>query len=76
MEVFIINDFMPARGQTFDVVTYGLHLANFDTILGLDLGGGLMLEPEYLAAGLRLTVVQAPATTASGGSGGGYHLNN
>ena len=60
LNVSIINGFTPAQGQTFRVVGWASRTGTFGTITGLDLGGGLRLDPSYGATGLTLTVVPSP----------------
>jgi hypothetical protein len=63
LNVTLADGFTPAVTQTFDVLTFSSRLGSFDTIAGLDLGGGLQLQPAFdpVAAPtrLRLTVVSA-----------------
>jgi hypothetical protein len=39
------------------VVGYGSRSGTFTTLTGLDLGGGLRLDPSYGATGLTVTLV-------------------
>jgi uncharacterized repeat protein (TIGR01451 family) len=57
LNVSLINGFTPSLGQSFKVVGYGSRTGTFTTLTGLDLGGGLRLDPSYGATGLTLTVV-------------------
>jgi hypothetical protein len=45
--VSLINAFNPANGNTFAVMTYGSRSGTFTTLIGLNLGGGLELDPVY-----------------------------
>jgi hypothetical protein len=75
-------------GETFEIITYGSHSGEFAMIEGLDLGGGLVLYPEYTPTALVLTVVEIRAigghvldsdnnplegVEIMGGSGGGSY---
>ncbi|MHC4909662.1 MAG: hypothetical protein ACYTF9_08100, partial [Planctomycetota bacterium] len=57
--VVTVDGFVPLAGDTFDVVTYPSLVGSFDGIDGLDVGGGIALEPAYLPQSLRLTAVVA-----------------
>ena len=57
LAVSLLDGFEPERGQSFEVLTYTSREGTFDDLTGLDLGGGLSLEPNYSATGLVLTVV-------------------
>jgi hypothetical protein len=57
--------FAPTEGQTFTVLTAGSLSGTFSSITGLNIGGGLQLEPNYTATGLTLTVVSTSAATIS-----------
>ena len=63
LNVAIVPGFTPALGQVFDVLTYTSRVGAFDSISGLDLGGGLELQPIFDPVGvtprLRLQVVTA-----------------
>jgi len=60
LDVSRINGFSPALGQSFVVLTWGSRTGTFTALTGLDLGGGLALQPSYGATGLTLTVVSSP----------------
>jgi hypothetical protein len=62
LSVSLINGFVPAVGQTFDVALYSAASGQFASYAGLDLGNGLSLEPHYLSDRLELVVVPAPGT--------------
>ena len=54
LRVSLAAGFVPAEGSVFHVVSTGSRTGAFATIAGLDLGGGLVLEPDYTATGLDL----------------------
>ncbi|MEP0547484.1 MAG: Ig-like domain-containing protein [Rhodothermales bacterium] len=58
--VGLSGGYVPEVGQTFDVLTYSDRAGEFETYTGLELGGGLALEPSYDDANgaLTLTVVE------------------
>ena len=59
LNITLVNSPVPLAGQTFDVLEYSDHIGGFSHINGLDIGNGLVLHPEYLETGLRLTVRSA-----------------
>jgi hypothetical protein len=59
MEITLVNGFTPSLGNSFQVMTFASRAGSFDTILGLDLGGGLVLDPQYSATNLTLVVENA-----------------
>ena len=54
--VNLINSFSPLLAQTFDVVTFASRTGTFGTVNLPALGGGLALQPNYLATSLQLEV--------------------
>jgi Tol biopolymer transport system component len=57
----ITNGFPPQVGQTFTVLTFtGTRAGDFASYTGMDLGGGLVLEPQWNATSLDLVVTQPP----------------
>lgn len=62
LDVLLIDGFMPELGDEFLIVTFGSVAGDFDTYSGLDLGGGLWLEPSFTSHGLVLTTVPEPST--------------
>ena len=57
LDVVLIDGFVPALGQGFEVLRYGSRAGTFTAINGLDLGNGIRLEPTYGANTLILRVV-------------------
>jgi uncharacterized repeat protein (TIGR01451 family) len=78
LSVSHINSFVPASGNTFQILTYGgrPNSTAFGTINGLDYGSGNTLVPTYGASDLQLVTnnvqadlaasVSAPSTVANG----------
>ena len=61
LDLAVIDGFVPAQGDSFTVATYATTgVPPFDTVLGADLGGGLMLVPTYGPAELVLDVQSPP----------------
>ncbi|NOS69615.1 MAG: hypothetical protein HOP33_06770 [Verrucomicrobia bacterium] len=49
------NGYLPNPGDTFSVLSYPASTSSFTCLSGMDLGGGLLLQPHYNATGLTLT---------------------
>jgi hypothetical protein len=61
LEVVLLEGFLPAPGERFEVLTADLGIASpFAILVGLHLGGGLRLEPRYTATGLTLVAAGVP----------------
>jgi hypothetical protein len=57
LEVTLVNGFQPVAGQTFEIIK-GTALTNtFSHIAGLDLGGGLYLNPVFSSTNLVLATM-------------------
>ncbi|MGE3166740.1 MAG: beta strand repeat-containing protein [Planctomycetota bacterium] len=55
------SGFAPALGNVFPVITHGSTSGTqFSAVTGGALGGGLALQPTYLASGVNVSVVNAP----------------
>ncbi len=52
----LIDSFVPAIGDDFDILTYGSIVGAFETVTGLDLGNGTRLALIYGASALTLRV--------------------
>jgi len=63
--VTLVNGFTPAEADTFTVLRYGSRLGTFASTTGLDLGGGLTLQPAYTDTALYL-IAQVPALSLTG----------
>lgn len=62
LDVDLIEGFQPEPGQSFDVMTFGSCIDEFDQYSGLDLGNGLWLEPRFTEHSLTLiTMVPEPS---------------
>ncbi len=48
------NGFVPSPGQTFHVLSYPASTNQFNCLSGLDLGGGILLQPQFSSTGLTL----------------------
>jgi hypothetical protein len=66
LSLVMLNGYRPAAGDAFTVLTYASHTQTFGNIFGLDVGGGIHLNPVYSSGDLTLTAVQ----TDSGRNGG------
>jgi hypothetical protein len=57
LELSLTDNFAPALGNTFDIITFEASAGSFATITGIDLGGGRSLLPSVQPTLFRLTVV-------------------
>ncbi|MBI2481702.1 MAG: hypothetical protein HYV60_24565 [Planctomycetia bacterium] len=68
LSLTLVNGFVPSVGDSFQVVTYGSRVGQFETLVGLDIGGGKVLIPSYTATGLVLQTASALTATSLGTS--------
>jgi hypothetical protein len=54
LDVTLANGFVPASGDTVQVLTYASHTGVFDQIMGLNLPNGLVFAPTYTSTALSL----------------------
>jgi len=57
LNIGLTNGFRPNGGDRFEVIRYGSNALAFDHINGLDLGGGLFLQPTFSTTNLVLVTV-------------------
>ena len=57
LNILRVNGFQPVGGDAFEIIKYASHSGFFDSISGLNLGGGFYLEPTFSSTNLILTVV-------------------
>ena len=50
----VINQYRPDVGDQFQIMTFGSRVGNFASMLGLDLGDGLIFDPRFDASSLTL----------------------
>ena len=62
LDISLIEEFESSAGDSFEIITFASCSGAFDTINGLDLGGGLSLLPVYDAGSLTLLTVPEPTT--------------
>ena len=48
------NGFLPSPGESFKLLSYPAATNNFGCLVGLDLGGGILLQPEFRSGNLAL----------------------
>jgi hypothetical protein len=60
LAITLIDAFVPALNDAFTIMTFGSRSGIFNTVSGADIGGGLLLNPEYGAANIVLRTVLAP----------------
>ncbi len=58
LNVSVIDGFTPQLGDSFVIMTFDSLVGDFATYTGLDLAGGLALQPSLSESSLTLTVVQ------------------
>jgi hypothetical protein len=58
LNVGLIGGYTPQPGDTFGIVTFASATGNFATLNGVDLGGGLSLDPSYNDTDLTLVTTQ------------------
>lgn len=61
LEITLINDFSPAPGDTFQILTCGLAAGDFASIQGLYIPGGVFLIPIQSPTGLVLVASSLPS---------------
>jgi hypothetical protein len=65
LTIVLFNGFAPdpTNPDMFPIITFGRHDSSddFAQYNGTDLGGGLMLVPQYTAGGLTLVATQSPS---------------
>lgn len=59
LNLSLINSFIPAVGNAFDVLTFGSRTGTFTTVTGTDIGGGLQLTPAYTTTKVTINTVAA-----------------
>jgi hypothetical protein len=76
LNVTLANGYMPNVGDSFQVLLFGSRSGDFAAENGLNLGGGLQLDPEYSTSGLTLVTMATNPPPPGGGasSGGGPHF--
>ena len=57
LNISLIDGFVPSVGDTFEVINYDSLNGSFNSINGLDLGGGLSLDAVFSEDRLTLNVV-------------------
>ena len=68
LNVSLINEFVPAVGNSFQIMTFGSRSpadSDFPTKNGLNLTNGLVFTPVYHPTDLTLTTVQTPTITTN-----------
>jgi hypothetical protein len=62
LDVSLINDFRPALGSMFEILTFNQRSGTFDVIDGLTPASGVILSPTYTVSSLVLEVIQEAHT--------------
>jgi len=55
--IFLVDGFRPVHGDRFEIVRFEASHGFFDQMVGLELGDGLFLEPEFNSTNLVLATV-------------------
>jgi hypothetical protein len=76
LNVSLVNGFLPNLDDRFQVLLFGSHIGNFSAENGLDVGGGLRLDPQFDAGSLTLVTTggNAPPPPGGAGSNGSRHI--
>ena len=75
LNVRLVNGFMPNLDDRFQVLVFGSRKGDFAVEIGLDLGAGLRLDPQYDAGGLSLVTTGGNGPPSPGGAGSnGRHV--
>jgi hypothetical protein len=65
LSIALVAPFLPNPGDQFQILTFGSHVGNFSSFSGLNLGGGLKLNPVIADTNLTLVTVISPAPPPS-----------
>lgn len=65
LHISLVQGFLPALGDAFDVMLFASHEGRFNAYLGMTLPNGLRLEPLWNSDRLTLVVVPAPQSIAA-----------
>jgi hypothetical protein len=57
--VALLNGFFPTVGDPFSILFYSARNGNFAALDGLDLGGGVLLDPLFADTSLTLVAIQS-----------------
>ena len=60
LNINLINGFIPAIGDTFEIMTYSSYNGNFSTINGLNTGSGVSFDVELNSTALKLITIATP----------------
>jgi len=60
LNLTLINNFLPAIGNTFTILTTSARTGQFATVNGLSINGGEHFQISYSATSVTLTVVSGP----------------
>jgi hypothetical protein len=57
LNISLVNNFVPAIGDTFEVLTYSSHTGNFSAINGLNTGTGISFDTVFTSTALLLVTI-------------------
>jgi len=60
LNISLVNSFVPALGDTFEVLTYLSYTGNFSTINGLNTGTGISFDTVFTSTALVLITIATP----------------
>ena len=61
LDISLVNNFVPAIGDTFEVLTYSSYTGNFSAINGLNTGTGISFDTLFNSTALKLITITTPA---------------
>ena len=65
LNISLVNDFIPALGDTFVIITYNSYTGDFSEINGLDTGSGVSFEVNIGATDIKLITTVTPNSAPS-----------
>jgi len=64
LNISLINGFVPTFGNQFQIITYGSYSSDFNSVTGLDLGGGLFFRRDVTPTEQTLVTCAEPVEVA------------
>jgi hypothetical protein len=65
LNIHLVDNFVPAIGDTFEIMTYSSYNGNFDIINGLVTGSGVSFTIEINSTAIKLTTIATPNSPPS-----------
>ena len=60
LNISLVNSFIPALGDTFEILTYSSYTGNFNTINGLNTGTGVSFDMLTSPTSIKLVTINSP----------------